>query len=133
MTFSLTLPASYPAHMMCSIIVFVSSLFSDAFFIVELLNSLVRDGIISYSPKQCQYTWSRDAIDLIQTGESVAELIASNISSMPEKSQRVLRILSCFGIQTDLPLLQVLEVFEEGMTSQIDEFIDQGILDRAGK
>ena len=100
---------------------------------MELLNSLVRDAIISYSPKRCQYTWNPDTIDLIQTGESVAELIASNISSMPEKSQRVLRILSCFGIQTDLPLLQVLEVFEEGMTSQIDEFIDQGILDRAGK
>ena len=104
----------------------------DAFFIVELLNLLIRDSTIAYSPKQCQYIWDQDAIDLIQTGDSVAELIASNISSLPGKSQRVLRILSCFGIQTDFPLLQILEDFEEGITSHIDEFIEHGEFCRGG-
>mmetsp|Transcript_3889 Transcript_3889/g.8568 ORF Transcript_3889/g.8568 Transcript_3889/m.8568 type:complete len:1443 (+) Transcript_3889:166-4494(+) len=103
-----------------------------AYFIVELLNALQRDTIIAYSPKMYRIAWDQSRVDLIQLGDSVAELIASNISSLPVESQRILRILSSFGIQTDVPLLQILERFEEGIVSSLNEFVDMGILDQAG-
>lgn len=106
--------------------------FRHAFFVVELLNSLLRDSTIAYSPRRYRYAWDQGIVDLIQTCESVAELIASNISSLPLASQIALRILSCFGIQVDLPLLQIVEQSEEGIISHVDEFIELGVLDRAG-
>jgi len=123
------------------------------FFVVELLNSLLRDSIITYSsPKQC-YSWDVDTVSFIQTEESVAELIASNVKSLPLPSQEILRIISCFGIQTDVSLLHHLDSCRqagrhngrvgqlvssagdtevEGMMVEIEQFCDMGILDRAG-
>lgn len=66
------------------------------------------------------------------TGDGVAGLIASNIKSLPPASQQILQLLSCFGVQTDVSLLQLLEHFQNGIVSSLDAFIDKGILDRAG-
>ncbi|KAL9189379.1 hypothetical protein ACHAXT_009054 [Thalassiosira profunda] len=103
-----------------------------AFFVVELLNSLIRDSFIAYSPKLRCFSWDQDRINMLQTGDGVAALIVSNISSLPPASQRVLRILSCFGMHSDLSLLRILEKFEAGIVSALDDFVEQGILDRAG-
>jgi len=82
------------------------------------------------STKQC-YDWDLDRIGFIQTHANVAELIAANLTSLSPSSMSVLQILSCFGIQTDMSLLQVLSNFQEGMIS-LDDFDERGILDRAG-
>ena len=104
-----------------------------AFYIVQLLNSLLRDNTISYSLRNHRYCWDPDSISLLQTGESVAELIASNLSTLPDEALRVIRILSLFGIQTDLALLDLLEKIEGGIHAHLDTFIDRGILDKAGE
>jgi predicted ATPase len=103
-----------------------------ALFIVELLNSLLRESTISYSSEKRRYSWDSFRIDRLQTGDSVAELIASNLSSLSPTFQRMLRILSCFGTQTNSTLLGILENLQNGIFPSIDFFIDRGILDRAG-
>ena len=102
-----------------------------ALFAVELLNSFIRGSIIAYKSDKRRFAWDLIRLDCIQTGGSAAKLIASKFSSLPSESQRLLRILSCFGIQMDRNLLQVLETFQEGIIS-LDDYIDMGILDRAG-
>mmetsp|Transcript_4493 Transcript_4493/g.9952 ORF Transcript_4493/g.9952 Transcript_4493/m.9952 type:complete len:1333 (+) Transcript_4493:111-4109(+) len=103
-----------------------------ALYVVELLNSLLNDALLTYSPQKCQYDWDMDRIDFIRTSDNVAEFIALNLSSLTPESHYVLQILSCFGIQTDINLLKVLEKFQEGMVSSVKEFLDRGILDQAG-
>jgi len=103
-----------------------------ALFAVELLNSLVRSSTVAYSTQIRRYAWDQDTINIIQTGAGVAGLIASNLKSLPPSQRRVLQILSCFGIQTDTTLLQYLENFQNGIVCSTDDFIEQGILDRAG-
>ncbi|KAL7545479.1 hypothetical protein ACHAWF_008830 [Thalassiosira exigua] len=104
-------------------------------FVVQFLNSLVKESIIVYSPTKRRYTWDEDRIDLIQTGDSVANLIASNLSSLPQLSQEALQILACFGMQTDSNLLRILEAPGSGfcgVTSSLRSLIDLGIIDEAG-
>ena len=103
-----------------------------AIYVVELLNSLLNESLVAWSPWRGCYAWDLDRIGFIQTHTNVAELIAANLTSLSPPSMSVLRILSCFGIQTDMSLLQVLSKFQEGMTS-LDEFVERGILDIAGK
>jgi len=101
-----------------------------AFFVVELLNSLVRKSTIAYSSQKCSYDWDELEIELIQTGDGVAGLIASNVESLPNLA--FAQILSCFGTQTETDLLQILEKYQQGIMLSLDMFIEKGILDQAG-
>jgi predicted ATPase len=101
-------------------------------FVIELLNTLLRDSTISYNSEKRRHCWNRSDIDFLQTGESVAELIASNISSMTPKFQRMLHILSCFGIKIIEAVVKILDTFEAGISTAVDTFIEQGIIDRDG-
>lgn len=102
-----------------------------ALFSVELLNTLQRDSIVTYDPEQCRHRWDDDRVALLRTGDSVAELLAANVRSLPLESQQTLRVLSCFGTQTDDTLLHILERFHEGIRASIDGYVEMGILDRA--
>mmetsp|Transcript_30851 Transcript_30851/g.66674 ORF Transcript_30851/g.66674 Transcript_30851/m.66674 type:complete len:1679 (-) Transcript_30851:132-5168(-) len=102
-----------------------------ALFAIELLNSHLRSSIIAYSFQKRRYSWDQDTIDIIKTEDGVAGLIASNLKSLSPSSQRVLQILSCFGIQTNISLLQLLENFQKGIICSLDTLVDKGILDRA--
>jgi len=102
-----------------------------AIYVVELFHSLLSESIVTYSSQRQRYVWDLDRIDFIQTHANVAELIAANLTSLPPDAMSVLQVLSCFGIQTDMPLLQVLSDFQEDMLS-LDDFVEKGILDRAG-
>mmetsp|Transcript_29949 Transcript_29949/g.63074 ORF Transcript_29949/g.63074 Transcript_29949/m.63074 type:complete len:1665 (-) Transcript_29949:98-5092(-) len=123
------LPRRYIAHM-AEVVHKKTS--GHALFVVELLNSLIRDSIITYSPQTRSYIWDHDAINLLQTGDGVAGLIALNLKSLPPNSQRVLQLLSCFGMQTEIALLKYLESFQSGIICSLDTFIEMGILDQAG-
>ena len=102
----------------------------DAMFVIELLNSLLKDSIISFSPMKGRFAWDPIRIELIETGDNVAELIASNIKSFPSMEQQLIHILSCFGIQTDDTLLDILERYRPGLMASIAAFCEKGILDR---
>lgn len=105
-----------------------------ALYVVQLLNSLLRDGIVCYSAERCRHVWDETRIEILETGDNVASLIASNLSSLTPTFQQVLRTLSCFGVQSDLPLIQILDKQkpEWKISSSLDGLIDSGILDRAG-
>ncbi|KAL7549362.1 hypothetical protein ACHAWF_012634, partial [Thalassiosira exigua] len=101
-------------------------------FVTQLLTSLVQQSIISYSLHKHCYTWDLDTVDFLPMGNDVATFIASNLSKLPPKALGVLQMLSTFGMQTDISLMQILEKFREGTISSVDMFVERGILDRAG-
>eukprot|EP00581_Thalassiosira_minuscula_P013902 CAMPEP_0183713508 /NCGR_PEP_ID=MMETSP0737-20130205/8330_1 /TAXON_ID=385413 /ORGANISM="Thalassiosira miniscula, Strain CCMP1093" /LENGTH=677 /DNA_ID=CAMNT_0025942297 /DNA_START=84 /DNA_END=2114 /DNA_ORIENTATION=+ len=103
-----------------------------ALYVVELLHSLFNESFIAYNTRKYRYCWDIDRVDFIRTGDNVAEFISNNLSSLTLESQFVLKVLSCFGIQTDISLLEVLEQFQKGMIASLKDFFDKGILDQAG-
>ena len=101
-------------------------------FVMELLNSFISGSVITYSSEKKRFVWDPLRIACIRTEDSAAELIASRFSTLPPESQRMLQTLSCFGMQTDDALLQILDRYQQGIVTSIDTFVDRGILDRGG-
>ena len=105
-----------------------------AMFVVQLLNGLVSSGIISYSPLKHRYSWEADKLAKVKTFDSVASLIATNVSNLDEQSQKVLRVLSCLLGQAELSLLRLLESNEKiapvsGFGVYLKGLIDRGIIE----
>mmetsp|Transcript_7551 Transcript_7551/g.17117 ORF Transcript_7551/g.17117 Transcript_7551/m.17117 type:complete len:1310 (+) Transcript_7551:61-3990(+) len=105
-------------------------------FVVQLLNSLVLDSTIAYTPSVYRYDWDQDKICILQTPDSVASLIVSNLASLPAESLQYLRIISCFGIQVQFSLLELLNDFRQAPRGGFESYqcglVDQGIIENVG-
>ena len=60
---------------------------------------------------------------LMTVSNTVTGLIASNLSYLPPAAMRVLPILSCFGTQTDINLLEIFKGLRSGIISALDPFV----------
>jgi predicted ATPase len=54
-------------------------------YVIELLNSMLRDSTISFSPHAQRFVWDQDGIKQLPAIDGVAGLVASNVSSLPVK------------------------------------------------
>ena len=80
-----------------------------ALFVVQLLNSLVRDSVLAYSPMKRRFDWDSAKVRSLKTADSVASLIVSNLNSLTPGELPSLRALSCFGIQVKMSVLALLK------------------------
>ena len=107
-----------------------------AIFVSQLLNSFVNDSIIRYSPRKYRYDWDIDVVSFTDTSESVASFIVSNLSSLSNEALLCLRVISCFGIQVQIGLLNILDDSSispaGGFDCHLSVLINRGILERAG-
>ena len=107
-----------------------------AIFVSQLLNSFINDSIIKYSPRKYRYDWDIDVVSFTDTSESVASFIVSNLSSLSNEALLCLRVISCFGIQAQIGLLNILDGSNVSPTGGFDchlsDLIERGILERAG-
>ena len=107
-----------------------------ALFVVQLLNSLITDGSISYSPTNCRFYWEHEKICILKTADSVASLIVSKLRSMPSGELQCLRIISCFGMQVKSSVLDLLQYFslapQGGFKIYLSNLLDQGIIQFVG-
>lgn len=102
-----------------------------AIFVVQLLNSLISDSTIAYSPMLHRFHWDQDKVCALFTADSVASLIVSNLTTLPEGELQCLRLISCFGIQVDYNLLELLEADlgpHGGFQPCLRNLVDQGIV-----
>mmetsp|Transcript_29350 Transcript_29350/g.63181 ORF Transcript_29350/g.63181 Transcript_29350/m.63181 type:complete len:1300 (-) Transcript_29350:155-4054(-) len=104
-----------------------------ALFAVQLLNSLVSDSIIAYSPMLHRFHWDQNKISTLKTADSVACLIVFNLTLLSMEEIQCLRIISCFGIQVQSDLLELLEDFklapQGGFKSCLHDLVNQGIIE----
>jgi len=106
-----------------------------ALFVVQLLNSLVRDSIVLYSPTKKRYLWDFERLNNLQTWDDVASLIVSNLSSLSSADLKVLELLSCFGTQTHRSIIQhigtcsTIQVEAREIESSLPRLIDVGIIE----
>ena len=104
-----------------------------ALYMAQLLNSLVADSTVCYSPRKQRFDWDEANILHIKTPDSVASFIINNLSSLPADSLQCLRVMSCFGIQVELALLGLLEDSPKGGFDQcIHDLANQGVVELVG-
>ena len=108
-----------------------------ALFVVQLLNSLVRDSIISYSPKKVRFDWDENKLATLKTMDSVASLIVSNLSFLLADELQSLRVLSCFGVQIPLSLVKLfdgctLHTPERGIEPFLPGLASKGVVEVIG-
>lgn len=104
-----------------------------ALFIVQLLNSLVRDNIVVYSPTKHRYDWDYDKLNDLETCDNVANLIVTNLASLSPQSLQSLRLLSCLGMRTHEFIIQHIDTCPhiegaDNIASSLPKFIDAGIV-----
>jgi len=107
-----------------------------AIFVAQVLNSLVRDSTIAYSPTKHRFDWDENKIATLRMGDSVASLIVSNLSSLQAEALQSLRVLSCFGVQIPLSMIELLTgsacVPRGGMESYLPGLVEGGVVEMAG-
>ncbi len=107
-----------------------------AIFIVQVLNSLVRDSTIAYSPRNRRFDWDEHKIAALRMGDSVASLIVSNLSSLQVDALQSLRILSCFGVQIPFAMLMILAESpcapKGGIESFLPGLVEGGAVEASG-
>ncbi len=79
-----------------------------AIFVVELLNLLLRESAIFYSPQRLRFDWDYDRVSAVKTGDNVACLIISNLTSLQPSLFWTLCVISCFGFKSEASLLRLL-------------------------
>jgi len=79
-----------------------------AIFVVELLNLLLRESTIFYSPQRLRFDWDCDRVSAVKTGDNVAGLIISNLTSLQPSLFWTLCVISCFGFKSETSLLRLL-------------------------
>jgi len=108
-----------------------------ALFVVQLLNSLVRDSTIMYSPRKHRFDWDENKLVTLRTWDSVASFIASNLSLLRADALQSLRILSCFGVQIPQSLLKLIAecscVPNEGIDYFLPDLVEGGVVEINGQ
>jgi len=101
-----------------------------ALYVVQLLNLWIQSSVIFYGVLLRRYLWDIEQVMAAQTSDTVAGLIASKVEILPDLSKKILRILSCFGAQLTVPLIEIIERFQPGILDKIDDYVSEGILHR---
>lgn len=103
-------------------------------FLVQLFNTLVRDGIIAYSPTKKRYCFELERLNQMETWDTVASFIVSNLSNLSPEAHRSVVILSCLGMNIQKSIIHDLEscFAIEGASNigaSLPLLIDAGILE----
>ena len=132
----LTPPHPSPLHYLNMFLIHDCTTAPLQLFLVQLLNSLVSDSTIAYSPLNRRFDWAKLDIDNHKTPDSVASLIVSKLKSLSPEELKCLRIISCFGMHTDYKLLELLESFglapRGGFMPYLPNLAVQGVVEAAG-
>jgi len=96
-----------------------------ALFVIQFLSALLHDSAIAYSPMKHRFDWDVNKISTLQIGDDVASLIVSNLSQLEETVLRSLRILSCFGISSELCIFKMLDSSSEWGSQQTEQMVEE--------
>jgi predicted ATPase len=102
-----------------------------ALFVVQLLNSLVRDSVLAFSPLKRRYDWDPAKVRSLKTADNVASLVVSNLNSLNAGELHTVRVLSCFGVQSKLSVLALLKDAcpYGGVESYLQSLIEGGVVE----
>ncbi len=99
----------------------------NAFFIHQILRALHANKFLKFSPLVGDATtrdgagggewqWDETALQHAELGASVTDLIAKKLATLPQQSQRVLKLAACIGARFDLETLSIISELPRAST-----------------
>jgi predicted ATPase len=80
----------------------------NPFFVKRLLRFLHQSGLLAFDADQGRWSWDLERIAQVEVTENVIELMLPAIRRLPELTQRLLEMASCFRGRVDLWLLSAV-------------------------
>jgi len=81
----------------------------NPFFVKEFLTDLTVENLLIYSFSQRTWEWNEDAIESRTISDGVAEILIRKLMRLPKQQLSVLTMLSCFGSEVSLEVLNLLK------------------------
>ncbi len=94
----------------------------NPFFINEFLKKLYQEKLLIYSYKDNLWFWSINQIRNADITDNVIDLLISRIYSLPETTQKLLKMASCIGHSFDLSTLSI--ICEQSLNDTAKEILD---------
>jgi predicted ATPase len=81
----------------------------NTLFFYQMMLSLYRYGLLTLSLSQKRWDWDENAIESMKLPDDVARCFLDGINRLPLEVKSALHTLSCFGAQTPLKHMELLE------------------------
>ncbi|MBW4508255.1 MAG: AAA family ATPase [Scytonematopsis contorta HA4267-MV1] len=91
----------------------------NPFFINEFLKSLDTRKLLQFDLHRGEWNWDLKKIKGAAITDNVVELMSSKIQTLPESTQKLLKLAACIGHQFDLNTLSI--VYEKSLLSTASE------------
>ncbi|WP_437336515.1 AAA family ATPase [Sorangium sp. So ce394] len=101
----------------------------NPFVIGQLLERLLRDGVITFDPAAASFTWDDARVEAAPMAESAAELLRARLGELSPAARSALRVGACLGDTFDAATLAaVCRASAEDTLSDLREPVEAGML-----
>ena len=81
----------------------------NPFFLNQLLTTLYREKLVTFSHEEGRWHWEIDAIAKAEITDNVVELMIARIAKLSPRSQDLLQIAACIGARFELSLISAID------------------------
>jgi predicted ATPase/signal transduction histidine kinase len=104
---------------------FYSRARGNPFFTCRLLLSLKEEGRIFYDSGAGKWTWDVESLKSVRVSDNVIDMLITNIGSLKEETQQVLRVAACIGDRFSRSMLSILSHYSE---DRIDCALEEALI-----
>ena len=107
----------------------------NPFFVLEFMLSLKTRGLLQYNFHQKRWVWNEDIIRGEEITENVLHLLSSKMNGLPDTTQTLLKVMSCFGTRTNEAVIGYLSESAEysGVQDWLETAIGDGFIEKDGE
>jgi len=73
----------------------------NPFFIGQFLDAAKRDGLLSFDPARCAWTWQLEAIEAASATSNVVDLVLAKLHRLDAGARNALKFAACVGYRFD--------------------------------
>eukprot|EP00741_Cyanophora_paradoxa_P005301 tig00000870_g5140.t1 len=96
---------------------------------LQFLRILYERRVLRFNHPLGRWSWDQAAVDAIQEGDTVAEMVALSILALPPDTQHALRVASCCGSTFDVAMLStIIGAPEEEITRAVQPALLAGLI-----
>jgi predicted ATPase/signal transduction histidine kinase len=101
----------------------------NPFFLLQLLSTLVEEGLIAFQRAGGEWSWDLERIQSRQSGDDAAALMAEKLRQLPEATRRVLRLAGSLGNGSRLDTLALVDGRAREETERdLSPAVDRGLV-----
>jgi predicted ATPase len=90
----------------------------NPFFATEFLKTLYQENLLKFSHTQLHWDWSLAQIEAQGMTDNIVTLMLGRMQKLPNATQQVLKLASCFGNRFDLSVLSTIHEKSSEATAQ---------------